>query len=259
MKTKPATSKGIALRTLARWHRSLGLGGALFVLLLVVTGVLINHSVNFTLEKRYIDSSWLLDVYGVERPPVNESFRANDRWISRVGKHVYLDARSVTFTDEPMLGALQQDQTIVLATSNHLLLLDPQGNVLDKLGREHGVPTPLARLGTSGGSIAVQTQDTRYHVDLNTLRWTKQRAQPVRWSEAEELPAAMQEQVGDQARLRVLSWDRAIRDLHSGRVLGNWGVWFMDVVAFVFLLLTISGIWVWWRARQEFGSKKHRN
>ena len=258
MKTKQVPA-GIALRTLARWHRSLGLGGAIFVFMLVITGILINHSTSFTFEKRYIDSPWLLNIFGVEQPPVNESFRANDRWVTRVDKQVYLDSRSVTFTDEPLLGALQQEQTLVLATSNHLLLLDPQGNLLDKLGREHGVPTPLARIGIGSDSIAVQAQDTRYRVDLNALRWTKQRIQPVRWSEAEELPIAMQEQIGDQARRRVLSWDRAIRDLHSGRVLGSWGVWIMDIIAFVILLLTVSGIWVWWRARQEFGTKKHRN
>lgn len=256
MKTKPAASNGIALRTLARWHRSLGLAGALFVLLLTMTGVLINHGTRFSLEKRYVESTWFLDVYGIDPPPVNESFRAKDRWVTRVDKQVYLDARSVAFTEEPLIGVLQQDQTIVLATSKYLLLLDLQGNLLDKLGREHGAPAPFARLGKSGGSVAVLANDTLYHIDLNSLSWTKQRTQSVRWSEPETLPAAMQTQIGDQARRRMLSWDRAVRELHSGRILGSWGVWLMDVIAFVFLLLTVSGIWVWWRARREFGGKE---
>lgn len=255
MKAKSPAS-GIALRTLARWHRSFGLAGALFVLALTMTGVLINHSATFTLEKRYVESPWFLDVYGIESAPLNESFRVDNRWITRVDKQIYLDARSVAFTEEPLLGALQKDQTIVLATSKYLLLLDLHGNLLDKLGREHGAPTPLTRLGTSAGSLVVQAHDARYHVDLNSLRWTKQRMHSVRWSEPEALPAAMQALIGDQARRRMLSWDRAVRDLHSGRFLGAWGVWLMDVIAFVFLLLTISGIWVWWRARQEFGATR---
>lgn len=249
-------SKGIGLRTLARWHRSLGLSAAVFVLMLAVSGVVINHTADLSLEKRYIDSPWVLNVYGITSAPLNESFRANDRWITRLDKQVYLDARSVAFIEEPLIGALQQDQTIVLATSNHLLLLDLQGNLLDKLRREHGMPTPLTRLGRIGGKIAVQAQDVIYSLDLNNLRWTKQRVQSVRWSEPEVLPTALHEQIGDQARRRMLSWDRAVRDLHSGRVLGSWGVWIMDGIAFVFLLLTVSGIWVWWRARQEFGSKE---
>lgn len=255
MKNKPASNKAIALRTLARWHRSLGLAGALFVLLLAVTGILINHSASITLEKRYIDSPWFLDVYGIEPPVVNESFRVHDRWISRVDKQIYLDDRPIAFTEDSILGALQQDQTIVLATSKRLLLLDFQGNLWDSLGREHGVPTPLSRLGSSGGSVAVQAGDVRYHVDLNSLRWTKQAKQSVHWSQAEALPSAVQTQIGAQARRRMLSLDRVVRDLHSGRILGSWGVWLMDVIAFVFLLLTASGIWVWWRARQEFGGK----
>lgn len=253
MKAKPVASK--LLRVLARWHRSLGLAGAVFLLILVMTGVLINHSTAFTLEKHYVQSSWLLNIYGVEPPSINEVFRANDRWITRVDKHIYLDTRSVAFTEEPLLGALQQDQTIVLATSNHLLLLDLQGKLLDKLGREHGTPTPLNRLGRSGDRIAVQAHDARYQINLESLRWTKQRMQSVRWSEPEALPATLQVQIGDQARRRMLSWERAIRDIHSGRVLGSWGVWLLDIIAFVFLLLTLSGIWVWWRARQEFGGK----
>lgn len=256
MKAKPVTSKGIALRTLARWHRSLGLAAAVFVLMLIVTGVLINHAAGLSLEKRYAESTWLLNIYGIEPPPVNESFRANDRWVTRVDKHVYLDVNSVAFTEEPLIGVMQQDQTIVLATSHHLLLLDSEGKLLDKLGREHGAPTPFTRLGSSGGSIAVQARDASYYVDLNNLHWAKQRPQSVRWSEPEALPAAMQAQIGDQARRHMLSWDRAIRDLHSGRVLGSWGVWLMDAIAFVFLLLTVSGVWLWWRARQEFGNKE---
>lgn len=255
MKTKPE-SKPSVLRRLARWHRSLGLVGALFVLLLALTGVLINHSADFNLEKRYIESLWLLNVYGVEPPTFGESFRVGDHWVSRIEKQIYFDNRQVAFTDEPLLGALQQDRMIVLATSKRLFLFDLQGNLVDQLGREHGMPEGLSRLGSGGDRITLQAADGRYSVDLDNLRWTKAGKQSVRWSETEVLPDVMREQISTLARRRMLSLDQFVRDLHSGRIMGSWGVWLMDVIAFLFLALTITGIWMWWRAKREFGGKE---
>ena len=256
MKTKPPATKRVVLRTLARWHRSLGLSGALFVLLLAMSGVLINHSSGLRLEKRYIESAWLLDLYGIEPPAVNEAFHLDDRWISRIDKQIYVNDRQAAYTDEPLIGALRQDQMLVVATSQRLLLLDLEGNLLDSLGREHGVPEALSRLGSSGGRLTVQAHGVRYSVDLNNLRWTKASKQSVHWSEPEALPVAMRTQIGTLARRHMLSLDQVVRDLHSGRILGSWGAWMMDAIALVFLALTVTGIWMWRRAKQEFGGKQ---
>jgi hypothetical protein len=44
---------------------------------------------------------------------------------------------------------------------------------------------------------------------------------------------------------QFLNWERVILDAHSGRLFGNLGVWFMDIVALMLILLSVSGIYIW--------------
>jgi uncharacterized iron-regulated membrane protein len=46
-----------------------------------------------------------------------------------------------------------------------------------------------------------------------------------------------------------LSLERVLLDLHSGRILGEAGVWLVDAAALLFLLLAGSGVWLWGRRR----------
>lgn len=39
--------------------------------------------------------------------------------------------------------------------------------------------------------------------------------------------------------------ERVILDLHSGRLLGNYGVYFSDIVALLMVFLAGSGLWLW--------------
>ncbi len=46
-----------------------------------------------------------------------------------------------------------------------------------------------------------------------------------------------------------LPLERVLLDLHSGRILGEAGVWLVDAAALLFLLLAASGLWLWGRRR----------
>ncbi|MBE9548779.1 MAG: PepSY domain-containing protein [Proteobacteria bacterium] len=45
----------------------------------------------------------------------------------------------------------------------------------------------------------------------------------------------------------LISWERLMLDLHAARFLGPLALWFSDLMAGLLLLLSISGIWIWWR------------
>jgi uncharacterized iron-regulated membrane protein len=53
-----------------------------------------------------------------------------------------------------------------------------------------------------------------------------------------------------------LSAERVMLDLHSGRILGRAGVYLVDAAAIVFLLLAVSGTWLW--ARRQASIRAHR-
>ena len=45
-------------------------------------------------------------------------------------------------------------------------------------------------------------------------------------------------------------------DLHSGRILGSWGVYLVDAAAILFMLLAITGVWLWGKRRAS--AQQHR-
>ncbi|MFT5351416.1 MAG: hypothetical protein ACI9MF_002239 [Gammaproteobacteria bacterium] len=50
-------------------------------------------------------------------------------------------------------------------------------------------------------------------------------------------------------RGKGLSLERILLDLHSGRLLGNAGVFIVDLAALFFVFLALSGSWMWLRKR----------
>ena len=46
------------------WHRRLGVAAAFFVLVLVVSGIALNHSSAFGLDRNFVDWDWLMQAYG---------------------------------------------------------------------------------------------------------------------------------------------------------------------------------------------------
>lgn len=64
----------VKLRSMYQWHRYFGVAIALFVILLSVTGMLLNHTVQLALDKRYVQSNWLLGWYGISAPEQIRSY-----------------------------------------------------------------------------------------------------------------------------------------------------------------------------------------
>jgi uncharacterized iron-regulated membrane protein len=55
-----------------------------------------------------------------------------------------------------------------------------------------------------------------------------------------------------------LPLERVMLDLHSGRILGRAGVYLVDTAAVLFLLLAISGVWLWARRRASARTHLHK-
>ena len=80
------------LRRLRRWHRGTGLFLLLWVLLVAVTGVALNHSAGLGLDKLRLTSPLLLRLYAIElKEP--QGIPVDRHWLSVGGdRQLYLDA-----------------------------------------------------------------------------------------------------------------------------------------------------------------------
>lgn len=55
-----------SLRPWYRWHRRIGITAAVFVVILSVTGIILNHNVTLGIDKNFITNEWLLEWYGYD-------------------------------------------------------------------------------------------------------------------------------------------------------------------------------------------------
>ena len=253
-----AGARSSLLRTLARWHRVLGITSAAFVLWLAVSGIILNHGEALGLDQQYVRSAWLLKHYGVPRLVPKASFGLSDHWISQEGEALYVDAQRVQVASGALVGAVNYGKILAAATTQRLYLFDASGRLLDNLGPEHGLPKAIQALGVTGGWLVLRDARGMLRLNPDSLQIDRQVGHSIIWAQASDLPGDLRRKIEHEERSHQISLDRVLRDLHSGRILGTVGGRLMDAAAVLFMALAISGLWVWWRAKKEFGKNETR-
>lgn len=237
-------------RMLGMWHRRLGLGAAVFLIFLVVSGLLLNHSHRLGLDQSYVQSSWLLDWYGVQSPGETRGVALGTHWLSELDGRIYFDARELTGVRGELHGAVLLGDGIAAAVGDEAWLLTPAGDVIERLGKSHGVPDGLRVLGVDRAArLVAQTAHGFYLADGELSQWRRVAPRPAVWGRPVVVPPALRTELIRQYRGRGLSVERLLLDLHAGRLLGVFGVWLVDLTAVVCLGLAVSGLWLWSRRR----------
>lgn len=232
-----------------KWHRRLGIVAALFVIMLVVTGLLLNHTGALTLDQRYVRNNLLLKLYNINPAQPPAGFKVNGHWISQVGERIYFDRIEIAENVKNLVGAVIPNDEIVAAFDGQLLLLEGNGEIIEHLGGTQGVPAGMRAIGLAKerGGLVVRGAHGDYSVDIDNLKWHEHSYLEADWSEPETLPAPLEAELMQLYRGKGLPVERVILDLHSGRLLGNFGVYLIDAMAILFLLLALSGIWMWYK------------
>jgi len=250
-------SAGRRLRSLYLWHRWIGLTAAAFVIVLSLTGLALNHTGEMALDSRYVDSPVLLDWYGIRAPDDVTAFRAGPLTIASIGRQVYVDNVLLPNIEPPLAGAVKLDEFVVVALADSLLLLTHSGELVERLGSVAGTPAEIQSVGvTPDQRLVLQTATGYRATDAGLIDWKRTAPADVAWSAPVQPAPALVSALQQRYRGTGLSVERVMLDLHSGRILGAWGVWLMDGAAIVFLLLTASGLWLWGRRRAS--ARAHR-
>ena len=218
----------------------------MFVIMLVITGFMLNHTDGFDLEHTYVQDSLLLQMYNIHPQQPPKGFHAGQHWVSQVGGRVYFDQTEVLENVDQLIGAVMIDDEIVIAHDNHLLITDNRGGIIEQLGGSEGVPAGMRALGASNsGLLVIRGSHGDYQVDLDALDWREENIIAATWSSSEYIPDSLQAELLQLYRGKGLPYERVVQDIHSGRILGNWGVIIVDAAAILFFLLAISGVWMW--------------
>lgn len=246
---KPAGKRHLT-KGLYRWHRRIGVSAALFLLWLVISGLLLNHTEHLDLDKRKLHSAALAHWYHLDTNSPQVYYPLGSHWVAETQEAILLDGAPLASasTHAKLIGTAQIPPLFAVATDKELLLLSEQGQLIDRLAADTLPISPITQIGQACGGITL-TNGQKQFVTLDGLDWqdcTEQlTATPVKQLNATQL---------DQL-VPGVSLEKIILDLHTGHFFGTLGVWFVDMIALCLSLLALSGLWLF----VKMGKKNHRN
>ena len=207
------------------WHRRIGLLALLLVIILAVTGIMLNE------KQSHVISAW--------------------------NNQLFFDDIAITGLDQDMHGAIGAEQFIVVALDNEIILLSYEGEFIERVSTSISFSN-IQRLGKKYKRPVIETSEPLYYIaDEHILDWDVISNEDIEWTERYSLDEDEYEQLLVAYRGNGLKLERVILDLHSGRIFGEYGVYLMDAAAIALLWLSFSGLWVWNSRRRKMRRKKH--
>src|SRR3989304_93001 len=200
------------------WHRYLGLTGMVFVLILAGTGLMLNHTELLDLDSAYVESELLLDWYDIKAPDNTVSYEANDLWVTQLGDQIYLNDHRIHDLTGVLVGALVMNDVLVLGLEGSVILMTPEGELIERLTGTAGVPAGMTRIGQdNSGNLIVQAAHGKYTTDSTFLEWNEYAGRAstfplqvveITWAEPKQPPQSLQESIIRAYRTTVLPLER---------------------------------------------------
>jgi len=242
---------GIKLRSLLNLHRRMGIISAFFVIILSLSGLVLHYGPNLNLDTQFIRSNFLLNWYDIEAPSISVSYTAESNNITHLADALYFNEQRIPGSFTELNGMVATEFGFVIATNNQLILITEDGELVEVLGNLVDIPSDIQQIGSDlNGAIFLQRSDELISIDLNTLDLSSvPEGASVAWSDIENVGLVKSEILQTNYRASLVSWERILLDIHSGRIFGTLGVILVDVMAVLFLLMAFTGIWIWSRRR----------
>ena len=233
-------------------HRLLGLTGAAFLIVLVITGVAAQHPTALGLDQRYVQSPSLLAWYGISAPDVAVMYVDQGIGYAQLDEKIYRGQQQLDAVEGELRGVTTISGVSLVATTLGVWLYDAEARFIDRFDP----PGEPLRLGTNGNVALLETDQGTFLADVDFLSWGAADASQAKWASTHQ-PTEEQNRTFQKLYLEeVVSWERLLIDLHSGRLFGWLGPYVMDAAALVLLIAAITGLLLATRPRRMPGSDR---
>ncbi|MBQ0840991.1 MAG: PepSY domain-containing protein [Gammaproteobacteria bacterium] len=252
---------------LKRWHGRVGVLAASFVLLLAFTGLCLNHVSSWGFDSKALRSPALLGLYGMAESGTLVSYPLADGYISESNGQLFYQDDEIARCDGALVGAVtisvEASAQIVIACERQLLLFSPTFQLIEQIGPALGLPLAVQRVGLVDGQLLIATSAGLFFSDLNALSWISVNeegseaenenavASATQWSQAAVAPERLSLALAGRIDSEDITYERLLLDIHSGRILGEWGVYLVDAMAILFMLLALSGVYIWLQGKKN--------
>ena len=247
--------RGNKHRSFSVLHRSLGLAVAVFVVVLAITGLLLNHTSELGLKQKHLHIPWLNQMYGLRAPACTAAYVVDSRWLSLWDGRVFLDGHALDVPLSRQLhGAFVQEGLLVVVSAEQLSLFSMQGELVDRI--DYPAQRSPSRAGKDAQAVVLEFTEPALRLQLNQGLTALEAVQTgsnggVIWAEKSALPETLRASIAQDYQGEGITLERLVLDVHSGRIAGRLGVYVMDAVAIGMLLLVMSGAALGWLRRRK--------
>lgn len=241
------------VRALRTFHMWLGVLAAVFLAVLALTGIALNHTDSLGLSRGHVHWDWVLDAWGVPLPEAGPSYAAGDAAVSWVDGRLYVDGEALPGRHPEPVGAVATSRLLVLGFAESIMLLTRNARLVEEIGAAEGMHGNIRRVGLDGaGRPVFDTAGGLFRADAEFVGMVPvaEKGLEVAWSAPVALEPAQRQRLRELARRVTLSWERVLLDIHSGRVAGARGPLLVDALAVGLLLLQGTGVVMWLRIRR---------
>ena len=210
---------------------------------------MLNHSDELGLPQLHVSGALANRLYGIEAAPVSTAFEAAGLVLVSAADTVYANENPIADGAGEIRGAVVSDDLVVIGTNREVILTTTDAMVVE---RSAIAPSQeLNRVGLEGSRVVVDTDTGLFALDTNQMQLTALDSLSIdpAWSVPVQLDAAQGRRVSDAAAGHIITWERLLSDLHSGRILPVFGRYLFDITALCLLYLCISGVFLWFRRR----------
>lgn len=227
-----------------RRHRWLGKSIVVFIVFLAISGIVLNHGDDMGLDSRYVSWPWLLDAYGLEVPAPAASYAAGERRATLLGERLFLDDREPEVRLATLTGMVAVGPLLVIGGGSRVHVLLDTGELVETIDLRAELPGPIDRIGAADGRVIIDSAGALWRADADVAffeAWTSA-GNDVTWSNESAPGPDELAGLATAYRGRGVTVERVLLDLHSGRIFGLVGKLFIDVIAVILIILSLSGL-----------------
>jgi len=233
----------ITLKKIVDLHRYIGLGICIFLVHLALTGIFLNHSIGLRLDKTYVTWPWLLNQYNLSVPEPVNIFTIGKNNFSTIDGEVFFNDKPIFLAEEELLGAVQNRDTFILASSSTISVISEEGYIINK---DNVFPFTIKNIGIYGDEVVINDiEDKIWSSESINGVWKLTENMTVQWSTEGSITPTNQEKIRKYYVGDGVSLEQIILDFHSGAIFQKAGKIFFDVISILLIILSFTGIWLW--------------
>ena len=231
------------LKKIVDLHRYIGLGICIFLVHLAITGIFLNHSIGLRLDKTFVTWPWLLNQYNLSVPEPANIFTIGKNNFSTIDGEVFFNDKPIFLAEEELLGASQNRDTFILASSSTISVISNNGFIINK---ENVLPFTIKNIGIYGDEIVINdSEDNIWSSESINGVWKLTENIAVEWSKEGYITPTNHEKIRKYYVGDGVSLEQVILDFHSGAIFQKVGKIFFDIISILLIILSFTGIWLW--------------